>query len=287
MRREKAFSKDGFYMFVLEANIMLHRNVSQYGKEVLSEWLSQRKIDQPVKLLDLACGGSPVSVSAMMEGCSEYEFRYTGIDINPDQIAAANEFPFPKNVVQVDLIEGNAWELANLKDRFDVIFTGMNLHHGTPEEINCLFSQCKERLIEGGLFINHDFYRPPGTPYLRRPQVNPLDSNESFAMISEETLKAFPSLKRHIEESQICSNENWKRDFLENYQNVLRNNGGDEDGIQEVVAHVSGRDYPLSVEEVSSVAELSGFDLKHVDLHAVTEPLGSFFCLVAGTSKPI
>jgi SAM-dependent methyltransferase len=281
MRREKAFSKDGFYMFVLEANIMLHKNVVRYGLETLSEWLSQRKFDHPVKLLDLACGGAPVSVSAMMEGCPDYQFHYTGIDINPDQIEAAKKFPFPKNVVDVELIEANAWELTNLESRFDVLFTGMNLHHGTPEEIHCLFLQCKEKLVENGLFINHDFYRPPGTTYIRRPQVNPLDSTDSFAMISNETLKAYPDLKKHIEEAKSNS-ENWKVGFLDRYQVALRDKGADEVGIQEVVAHVSGRDFPLSVQEVSEVAKLSGFKLKHIDLQAEREPLGEFFCLVAG-----
>ena len=262
MRREKAFSKDGFYLFVLEANIMLHDNVAKYGQAVLSEWLAKAEFVQPIKLLDLACGGYPVSISRMMGGCPETTFHYTGIDINPDQVEAARKFAYPNNVRHVEVLEGNAWDLDKLElaDRFDVIFTGMNLHHGTPEEIHAVFEQCSERLAMGGLFMNHDFYRPPGTPYLRRPQANPRNPAESFEMISRETLASFPMMQKSITTGNESGTAAWKNEFLERYQIALRNKGADDVGIQEVVTHVSGRDYPLSVSEVSDIAKASGFN---------------------------
>ena len=173
MKQEKTFTKNGCYTFVLESNLLLHKQVADRARKFLSGWLLDKPADKPVRLLDLACGGAPVSISSTIAAFPEHVFHYTGIDINPDQAEAARRFQFPKNVVKIVVLEGNAWDFSSLPldEEYDVIFTGLNIHHGSPEEIYCLLLQCKTKLSQDGMFINHDFYRPGNSAYLRGHQL--------------------------------------------------------------------------------------------------------------------
>ncbi len=103
------------------------------------EGLEGRPDGGPVRVLDLACGGEPISLADMLARFPAPSFRCTGVDINPDQVEAARRFAFPSNVESARVIEGNAWDLRSLPDgAFGVAFMGMSLHHGTPEEVRFL-----------------------------------------------------------------------------------------------------------------------------------------------------
>lgn len=286
MKREKAFSKNGFYMFVLESNLMLHQHVSDQGQQLLIGWLAQNPSDGIVRVLDLACGGSPISISKMLASCPKQTFHYTGVDINPDQIEIAKQFQFSNNVCRVTVIEGNAWDFSNLTldNEYDIIYTGMNIHHGSPEEIYCLLLQCKSKLSKQGMFINHDFYRPANLPYLRRPQVNPCDSSDSFMMIDEETLSKFHLKAFDFSEGELQSISDWRLKFIEKYMQALRDKGAAEDRIEEMVAHVMSRDFPISFLQMKEIANKAGFELNIVELNAADQPLGEYFSLV--TARP-
>jgi len=282
MKREKAFSANGFYMFVLESNIMLHRHAAARGHKLLSDWCRRNWRNAPIKILDLACGGTPYSIVRMMGACNQYKFSYTGIDINPDQIEAAKASWFPDNVVETRLIEGNAWDLSMLPadEKFDIIFTGMNTHHGTPEEIYCLLLQVKERLAPGGIYINHDLFRPAGTPHLPRPDVNPDDPGESFAMVAHETLAKYHASELASPIKAEPNPRDWRERFLTKYKLALQERGAHEEGIREVVEHVSRRDYPISTKDLEAIAEQAGFVLSVLDMEASGEPLEAYFSLV-------
>ena len=105
MKNEKAFSKNGFYKFVLDSNLMLHQHVAAAGTQVLTDWLKSQPLQKQIPVLDLACGGEPVSISKMLNNFPQRIFHYTGIDINSDQIEhAKTQFKFPDNVKTINLI---------------------------------------------------------------------------------------------------------------------------------------------------------------------------------------
>jgi SAM-dependent methyltransferase len=281
MRREKAFSKDGFYKFVLDSNLMLHDHVARAGQRHLLTWLSQNLQTDPVNVLDLACGGEPASISRMIAGCPARRFCYTGVDVNPDQVEAANRFQFPGNVIASYIKEGNAWELSSLDldAKYDIIFSGMNLHHGTPEEVQCLLQQCRRRLSDVGLFINHDFYRPSALPFLRRPNCNPVNPAESYVMISSQTLAEY-NCEVDKNQQDEAAHSDWRQALLVRYRLALRERGVPEPGIEELSTHVLGRDFPISTDEMTQIAHRAGFVLNVIDLQASDQPLCDYFSLV-------
>src|SRR5262249_12953724 len=158
----------GAYPFVVQSNLLLHRQVAVKGRDVLAQWLRGRDPSLSLGVLDLACGGAPVSISSMVAHFSGYQFEYTGVDVNLDQVEAARQFEYPDNVLSAELIEANAWDFPEgfKRKQFDIVYSGMNLHHGTPEEIYCLLLQVKQVLKPDGIFLNHDCYRPPAAIYL-------------------------------------------------------------------------------------------------------------------------
>ena len=110
MRREALFSRSGFYGFLLQSNVLLHREATRDAIAAVRPLLGSDRNHRAIAVLDLACGGWPVTISDLMAAYPEHEFHYTGVDINPDQVSlAASTFPFPDNVSEKRLIEGNAW----------------------------------------------------------------------------------------------------------------------------------------------------------------------------------
>jgi SAM-dependent methyltransferase len=216
----------------------------------------------------------------MIEPFANRKFKYTGIDINPDQISAAAAFDFPKNVVQKRVFEGNAWDFSDveLDSCYDIIFTGMNLHHGTPEEVYCLLLQCKQKLSPSGVFINHDFYRPSSYPYMRRPQCNPKDPKESFSMIDESKIRRIASSAGNL--PVFDSGPEWRKDLITRYVIAMKIRGAAQEDIDQVMEHVLARDYPISVMEMKEIASKAGFEFSTLNLNAETEPLHEFFSLV-------
>lgn len=266
MRREKLFSKDGFYSFIVQSNALLHHEAVEYGRRVVAQLLALRGTDEPVSILDLACGGEPISIAEIMRHFPHQRFHYTGIDINPDQVEhARTRFIYPDNTEQVRVIEGNAWDLqaSGLTDSYDIVFMGLNMHHGTPEEIYYLAAQLAVLIKDDGVFINHDWYRPDDQPYVRRPDHHPDDPAESFLLVSQEDLSAIaiPPVTTEETEAGACD-ALWRIRYREALRARLIECGGDVEGADATAQHVAMRDYPISVAEFRKIFEQVGFKVK-------------------------
>ena len=130
MRREELFNRSGYYRFLLDSNSLLHREAAAVAIDALNPLLKERASDEPVRVLDLACGGWPTAIAGVMAAFASRTFEYTVIDINPDQVElASTRFEFPENVNATHILEGNAWDLetAGVEPGFDLVFSGLDL----------------------------------------------------------------------------------------------------------------------------------------------------------------
>ena len=276
MKNEKIFSKNGFYQFVVQTNLMFHTETIEIGIQILKSWLQKQNPKQPIRVLDLACGGLPISITQILGHFKDVDFEYFGVDINPDQIELAKTFDYPDNMTQVNLQEGNAWDLfpQMQNQKFDFIFSGMNFHHGTPEELYFLANQLQTILKPKGLLLSHDEYRPHEFTYLRRPSHNPKNPNESFELVEENKLTSVPNLK--INESQ----QDWRTEMIDSLMTYVKRFSDDEKNLAQELEHVSARDYPVSTEEITSLFAMHGFKSKVHDYEPSNRPLKKYFKLV-------
>ncbi len=276
MRREALFSRSGFYGFLLKSNVLLHREATQDAIIALQPMLTTWERSQPVAVLDLACGGWPVAIAEVMAAFPDVRFHYTGVDINPDQVAlAAMSFPFPANVTATRLLEGNAWDLGGLElePNYTLIFSGMNLHHGTPEELDFLGRQIQKRLQPGGRFISHDVFRPDNTLYMSRPM---LIDGETAALVNPERLAAWRTDFAEFSAPKARSEPAWRSDYLERMRRTLLERGADPDGAASTLRHMQSRDYPVSTGEFRHLMEKIGFDVQIRRYDDSDEPLGPY-----------
>lgn len=285
MRREEIFNHSGYYRFLLECNALLHREAAAAAVDALSPVLRKRGTDKPVKVLDLACGGWPKAIAGVIAAFPESVFEYTGVDINPDQVELAGTlFAFPDNVGSVRILEGNAWDLEPLaiSGQYDVIFSGMNLHHGTPQELWYLARQLRRLLGPESMFISHDVYRPDSQPYRRRPDVNPENPSESFALIAPDRVAGAGILPLRIAEDTGGGEPDWRKDYLARMDRTLLARGGDAGGTDSTVAHMRQRDYPVSTQELSEILALAGFSTRILRFDECGEPLGPYVACCVG-----
>lgn len=282
MRREKLFSNDGFYPFIVESNVLLHREAIEAARYLFELLLKKRMPEQPVTVLDLACGGEPVVIAQIMASFPDRRFHYTGIDINPDQVEQARSgFQFPKNVIEVRIMEGNAWDFraTELVRKYDVVFMGLNLHHGTPEEIYYLATRIADLIADDGLFINHDCFRPDDQPYLRRPDCHPENPDESMQLLEKEILSTTPKPSFTINEiPSDVSEPDWRLRYRQSLSATATERGGDKAGIESMNQHVNLRDYPISLQEFRNIFESVGFKVNTLR-YETRDPLGEFIAM--------
>jgi SAM-dependent methyltransferase len=285
MRREPLFSRSGYYRFLLECNALLHRQAAAATRAVLAERLEPIVPGRTVRVLDLACGGLPLTIAEVMGAFPAYSFDYTGVDLNPDQVAEAGRYRFPANVTASRVLEGNAWDLDALGvgEGFDLVYSGMNLHHGTPEELCFLGLQLLRLLARPGIFVSHDVYRPSDTPYRRRPDANPADPGESWRLVRKKRLCRAGVLASAVPEDLSPEEPAWRLDYLGRMGETLIARGGDWEGAESTVAHMRERDYPISPEELCRIFGNLGFraDARYYD--APEEPMAPYiaFCTAA------
>lgn len=275
MRREALFSRSGFYGFVLENNVLLHREATLAAIEAVRPVLAAWDTNQPVEVLDLACGGWPLAIADIMAAYPEIEFHYTGVDINPDQVALATTFPFPTNISTKRLIEGNAWELEHLglAPSYLLIFSGMNIHHGTMQEVTYLGLQLQRLLKPGGCFISHDVYRPDNTPYLPRPAI--IDG-EAASLVDSRKLAEAGLDETGGPEAGNVDEPAWRLDYLDRMLRTLLERGADPAGAESTVSHMRSRDYPISTRELGQLMEKLGFRVRLHRYVDSAEPLGPY-----------
>jgi len=230
VRREELFNSSGYYRFLLDSNALLHREAAAAATAALAPLLQERASDQPVKVLDLACGGWPMAIAGVMAAFPQRVFEHTGVDINPDQVELASTvFEFPENVRAVRLLEGNAWDLGPLgiSGAYELIFSGMNFHHGNPAELLYLAAQLRKLVAADGLIFSHDVYRPDAQAYRRRPDVNPDNSAESFRLIDAARIATANLPLLTFPEDADSEEPAWREDYLMRMGRSLLARGGD------------------------------------------------------------
>ena len=288
MRREKLFSNQGFYPFIVDSNVLLHREAVDCGRQLFERLLKGWPAEQAVSVLDLACGGEPIAIAEIMQSFPDREFHYTGIDINPDQVEQARTiFTFPGNVSEVTIHEGNAWDYhpTPAEQTYDVIFMGMNLHHGTPEEIYYLATRIAHLLSEDGIFINHDCFRPDDQPYLRRPDQHPENPQESFQLLDRQALSSVSKVPFTLDELPAGSAEPaWRSRYRQSLSTSATERGGDSAGVASMNQHVNLRDYPISLQEFRDIFEAAGFKVerRHYDTE---DPMAEFIAMAVAAKQ--
>jgi len=254
MQREPLFSRDGFYRFVVRSNALLHRQAAAAAQRVVAAVLGCCGTTE-LRLLDLACGADPVIPAHVMGAFPGVAFHYHGIDINADQVAGARTYPFPANAATVRIDEGSTWNLEGpaLWERYDLIFMGMNLHHGTPEEIHRLLQQLGALLAEHGIFFDHDWFRPEGEPYQRLPKTDP---NASSAASPQRP--AAPEFARSATEWSGSGDPPWRDRFCELIHHRLLEAGAEPAGAESTCRHIRARDFPVSLSEFERLCTGAG-----------------------------
>jgi hypothetical protein len=66
MRREELFNRDGVYSAIVNHNLLMHREATELGGGILKTLFEGRPEKKPIKVLDLACGGLPISIADMI-----------------------------------------------------------------------------------------------------------------------------------------------------------------------------------------------------------------------------
>lgn len=268
MRREELFNRDGVYSAIVNHNLLMHHEATEVGARILKTLFEGRLKNKPVKVLDLACGGLPISISDMMGRVSDTVFSYTGIDINPDQVALAdNFFKFSDNVCQANLLEANAWDLMTLElqSPFDIIFTGLNLHHGTPEEIDYLMRQISDLLDESGIFLNHDWYRPDLEIYVRRPSCNPQNKKESYCLVPQTKIETGTRPYCNVSMDFDSTNPEWRLTFINALTNSYWKQMNDNQGADTLKSHMMERDFPVSRRDLADILKAHEFYYKIIN----------------------
>lgn len=250
MKNEPAFSRGGAYRFTLEKNLGLHCEATAAAVRILGKHFSGRlQNKKPLHVLDLACGGRPVVMAEVMAHFGPQIFEYTGVDVNPDQVASCLQFDFPKNVASKKILEGDAWNLDSLplKGKFDIVFIGLNTHHGSPEVLLTLARQVFSRLNAGGIFLNHDLFRPEKYSYVRKPNQSP-----------------------------------WREEWLTNYHAFVLRTGVPAEAAAQGNQHMREWDYPLSKKELCDILNRIGFRASQHSYTSKTNPFVEFYGMVAG-----
>lgn len=289
MRHEAFFSGERPYDILVDCDVLQHRAAAEKTARHIAPVVAIHSAEEPVRLLDLACGRDPVIPIAAMRILADRRFDYTGVDISPQQIELARQVAFPDNAIAVKLIEGSAWDLSGLTRRgpFDVVFVGLNWHHGTPEEIWFLMRQVRDLLAPGGCLVNHDCYRPDVDAYLRRPRTALEDGEEvSLDQVPADTLAAADVPDFGFVEADAADHRpDWKCDLVDRLEKAYRDGGGNDQGARILRDHSWVRDFPISVEELRAIGDAAGFDVE-IERYAPDASLAAYLALAAARVRP-
>ena len=284
MRREKLFSKDGCYSRVLASNVLLHDEAVSHGIRVVQALLDSHDPNRTIRVLDLACGAEPVSICRILTHFPQRKFTYTGIDINPDQVSyARQQFRFPEVVQEVTILEGNAWDPRSsiAQGQFDLVFMGLNLHHGTPEEVYYLATQLAEILDRHGVFISHDVYRPDDQPYQRRPDHHPQNRAESFRLLDGALISAvqLPAITAQ-ELGRDTPMAQWRQDYNAVLHRTLLDRGVGQTCADSTYQHTTVRDYPISLADLCYIFAQADKDFQVKTIHyGQTQPMVDYIAM--------
>jgi hypothetical protein len=173
-----------------------------------------------------------------------------------------------------------------LEPGFELIYSGMNLHHGTPEEISFLGMQLLQLVADPGLFISHDVYRPDAVSYRRRPDRNPDDPNESFLLVEQAKLANAGIARFETATDDRSEEPAWRLDYLGRMRETLGARGGDPAGTESTVQHMAQRDYPVSTWELGALWQAQGWVVEVRRYPESREPMEPYVAMCTATKAP-
>ena len=287
MRREVFFSGDSPYDVLVRGNVLLHRQASQELARRLRSVVEKWPVSASVEVLDLACGGFPDTLATVMAGFPQQHFRYTGVDINKEQVEKARQYPFADNV-ESEVLEGSAWDLLPLFSRapFDLIFVGLNWHHGTPEELWFMARQAHALLTTDGCLVNHDCYRPDDAPHVSRPENSDEDGKRcALALVDSVALNAAKVPQLNIQALPAGTSTEWRSDLITRLERGYLDNGGSTSGARILTAHSARRDFPLSVADALHILEMVGFEVVAHRYDPLDGPLAKYLAMLTALPR--
>lgn len=265
----------GTYTPVVTKNTSMHHEAMEALGKLTDSYFNR---EAPIRFLDIACGGQPVTPHFLIRN-THSSFKYTGVDIDPNQIQAAQAYLFEDCKISTRFLVGDGWNLGEIpelvEDRFDIVFTGLNLHHGTPEEIYYALLSIKQKMLPGALLLIHDEFRPSEETYFRRPEHGP--SGRSLQLVDHQRLASVSSLE--IPESII----DWRNPFLTTYRENLERVGITGEIAQKVIDHISEYDYALSLDEMTAILKKLGFQVISQSFGSTSHPVGMYFGIMMAT----
>ncbi len=151
---DEFFNAWAIYRKVMVNNYMYHQEIYQAVSALLTEqWQTK-----PFTLLDLGCGDAYFLAQSLKRTAIQH---YKGFDLSAPALLLASENMAPLNcktdLVNIDFMEG----LAQLTERFDIIFTSFALHHLTLAEKAKFFHLAHNVLAEKGMLVIIDTLREP------------------------------------------------------------------------------------------------------------------------------
>lgn len=278
----------GEFDLALDTNLMAHREAIQCGVGIMRKTIEARQQDgRPIRVLDLACG-KPTTAFSIISGFPRTTFEYVGIDVNPHQAEVAKaSASIPSNLIGAQVLLGNAWEIEDhsFSGKFDFVLSGLNFHHGTPEEIYYVLLSLKNYLEPQGHIMIHDFFRPEGFPYLRRPKTSPLDGSLLLDIVDPNHLriKNVPQLQIPGTQEFSMDADDWRVHYLEALIGYLVARGFKRDKFQILLDRIYERDFPLTIVEMRKLIELAGFVSRIHRFEPIDHPLRQFYSVIEAT----
>lgn len=243
---------------IVEKDVMQHNAAALLATEAMGALIEDRGTSRPISILDLACGVSTTPIR-IIQNFPNHLFSYCGIENDPKQIALVQKVQHPPNIVSNTIIEGNAWLLEDTAipcHPFDFVFSGLNFHHGTPEEIEHVLLSLRAFLQPQARLVIHDFFRPYLHCYLRRPEKSPLDGT-SLTLVPKEKLRSSTTIASrdwHKDEPD------WRITHLVELAKKLKACGITADSINYLLREIYEKDFPLSFDEMCDVLRNCGYE---------------------------
>ncbi|EKD50415.1 MAG: hypothetical protein ACD_62C00545G0002 [uncultured bacterium] len=294
---------------LMASNVWMHTETAHVLAQQLAEWLSGKTILRPVQLADVGSGAVPITLCrilaelatakdpsfsrllfhlAILDSDQQAINRFCDLATTPapgkdkwgKKSADIPSSPFPKSIVEKRMLRGNTWsptDVGRLRPEFlpqpvDVLFTGMLLHQGKPEQVYTLAQNVHSILTDGGLWLIHDLFMPDTEPYLTiASEVTREYSGFSFP---------FKRVFRHAVEDNQARNA-----FLR----ALSSYKGASPSPNDLREQVTSQVFPYTMPMVTHLLQQAGFDTTVIPYaplfgeHALAPWIGA---IVARKKKP-
>lgn len=187
------------YQKILTHNYMGHREIySIFHDFLVDNW------QQPCKILDLGCGDASFIAEALQGTCIS---SYLGLELSEIAIEIAKEnmksVSYERKFIQEDFLNVVP-SLVKEENKFDIILSSFAFHHLNLEQKNYVFSQLRQLLLPGGMFILIDLISPEGEnreTYIKK-YLKSVENNWSQITSEEMNLISYHMLESDYPETQ-------------------------------------------------------------------------------------